>query len=183
MQDTNDFDKLKLDLIDAYPKLTGPYRHVNDTLDVFYSSIIYGLVSVNDKEETVEYSHVEAMFYVDPHLAWDPGAYGGIDQMTIYRESIWWPDVHSSARLETNAAIPREENRVTLASPGWVAVMEPAVIKVKCALDGASFPFDSMVCTQHYRSGMYGMAQMNIFASYYDPMLSYRNHSEYDMVS
>ena len=122
--------------------------------------------------------------WTDPNLVWDKNAYGGIDQLVVYRDEIWIPDIRSYARLKTELAVEKEMARAIIHSDGSVWISEPALITVKCTLTEASFPFDSIVCTQFYRSNMYAAAQMSVFTTNLpNPLATYRNHSEYDMVS
>ena len=59
--DENDFSRLRKAVFADYDVETGPFKTSTDQLSVWYSVFLYGLVELNDKDETLSYVHAAAM--------------------------------------------------------------------------------------------------------------------------
>eukprot|EP00854_Cymbomonas_tetramitiformis_P008354 gene8354-9929_t len=82
-------------------------------------------------------------------IRWDPGAYGGIEQ--IYFEELpvpmWFPKYAvMNSVVEWRAAFGSQEFPIYSSSEGHAESMLQVLTKTQCSIDVKHFPFDEQVC-------------------------------------
>ncbi|XP_075937790.1 5-hydroxytryptamine receptor 3A-like [Anarhichas minor] len=113
--------------------------------------VLYGILEVDEKSQTVT-SHIWIrMGWTNEFLTWNPSDFCGIDRMTIPRSSLWIPDVDIEEDASDTGTI-HNSPVISLSPSGSVLANTRQRLTSTCLLIITLFPFDKQRCNFTFSS-------------------------------
>ncbi|KAM6913343.1 5-hydroxytryptamine receptor 3A [Lycodopsis pacificus] len=142
---------LNLTTTDKVLAVIRPVKNWTTPTLVLMDLVLYGILEVDEKSQTVT-SHVWIrMSWTNEFLTWNPSDFCGIDRMTIPRSSLWIPDVNIEEDASDSGTI-RSGPLITLSPSGSVVTNTRQRLTSTCLLMVALFPFDTQRCQFSFSS-------------------------------
>ncbi|XP_051797433.1 5-hydroxytryptamine receptor 3A-like [Acanthochromis polyacanthus] len=107
--------------------------------------ILFGILDVDEKSQTVTNHLWVSMYWTNEFLTWNPSDFCGINQLTIPRSLIWIPDVIIREDASDTGTVIKGP-LLTLNSSGWVFSKVQQRLTYTCQLNLVKFPFDTQSC-------------------------------------
>ncbi|XP_077869150.1 acetylcholine receptor subunit alpha-like [Saccoglossus kowalevskii] len=137
--------RLQEDLFRNYNKHVRPVRNISDTVVLSIGLSITQLLDVDEKNQIITTGVWMNQYWIDYRLSWNSSNYGGMDNVIIPFDWVWYPDIVLDNSADGNYELPRWKY-TTVYSDGTVWVTPPGVLKSPCAIDVQYFPFDIQEC-------------------------------------
>ena len=163
---TSPENRLRVELREGYDISTRPVLNPETPVNVSFKTIIYQLVDLKTKDQTIEMLMFQRLEWTDEFLQWNPRNFQGLEWLRFYRSHIWTPDILpfndvGSFDLEKyDHSIP-----ITVYYTGEVVWARPVNYKTTCSLDVTSFPFDTQTCEIVVGSWQYFKGEINLTCS------------------
>ena len=155
---------IRHDLLWNYDRLNRPVRKLTTVTSVLYDAYLYQLVGFNSKEQSIELLIFQFLIWHDEFLEWDPANYSGIEQIRVFQNQIWIPDV-----LPYNEIGNFDYNKfgdivpLTVKASGQVIWSQPVNMETSCSMDVTNFPFDSQSCEIAVGSWQYYKDELKMY--------------------
>ncbi|XP_064637896.1 acetylcholine receptor subunit alpha-like [Lineus longissimus] len=85
-------DELLADLLDGYNPNAKPVDTANQRMQITTSFSLITILSVDDRTQTVSFTGMLTMMWMDSHLKWNPAKYGNVTEVQLPCKSVWRPD-------------------------------------------------------------------------------------------
>ncbi|XP_068434515.1 5-hydroxytryptamine receptor 3A-like [Clinocottus analis] len=132
-------------------KVMRPVRNWTTATVVQMDLLLYGILQVDEKSQTVT-SHVWIqMNWMNEFLSWNPSDFCGIDSLCVPRTSLWIPDVAIKEDASDSGGIHNSQ-MVNLFFPGSVLATTRQRLTSTCHLNLKLFPFDTQRCNITFMS-------------------------------
>ncbi|XP_060882658.1 5-hydroxytryptamine receptor 3A-like [Labrus mixtus] len=126
-------------------RIMRPVKNWEKPTTVGLDMVIFGILHVDEKYQTVE-SHIWIqMNWVNEYLSWNPSDFCGIDMLTVPRSRLWLPDIYIQEDASDTGSIQNSE-LLKLLNSGVVIASSRQRLTSTCLLDLKLFPFDSQKC-------------------------------------
>ncbi|KAK9534543.1 hypothetical protein VZT92_006983 [Zoarces viviparus] len=136
---------LNLTTTDKVMAVMRPVKNWTTPTLVQMDLVLYGILEVDEKSQTVT-SHIWIrMGWTNEFLTWNLSDFCGIDSMTIPRSSLWIPDVSIEEDASDTGTI-HNSPVITLSPSGSVLANSRQRLTSTCLLMVAMFPFDKQRC-------------------------------------
>ncbi|XP_042361776.1 5-hydroxytryptamine receptor 3C-like [Plectropomus leopardus] len=128
-----------------------PVRNWTTPTLVQMDMLLYGILEVNEKFQTVT-SHIWIqMRWTNEFLTWNPSDFCGIDSLTVPRSWLWIPDVNIVEDASDTGSILNSPT-ISLSSSGSMLASARQRLTSTCQLNLKLFPFDKQNCTISFLS-------------------------------
>ncbi|KAM6965966.1 5-hydroxytryptamine receptor 3A-like [Tautogolabrus adspersus] len=122
-----------------------PVKNWTDPTKVGLDMLMYGILHVDEKSQTVE-SHIWIQTsWVNEYLTWNPKEFCGIKILSVPRSRMWLPDIFIYEDASDTGSI-KNGPLVTLLPSGFVLTNSVQRLTSTCHLDLNLFPFDKQEC-------------------------------------
>ncbi|XP_070779120.1 5-hydroxytryptamine receptor 3A-like [Enoplosus armatus] len=122
-----------------------PVKNWTTSTLVEMDMVVYGILEVDEKSQTVT-SHVWfQMHWTDEFLNWNPPDFCGIEGLTVPRSKLWIPNISIKEDASDAGSIERSP-QVSLFASGFVFANARQRLTFTCQLDLFLFPFDRQSC-------------------------------------
>ncbi|XP_041827120.1 5-hydroxytryptamine receptor 3A-like isoform X2 [Melanotaenia boesemani] len=128
-----------------------PVKHWATTTLVQVEMMVYSILDVNEKSQTVSLLVSIHMIWENEFLKWNSSQFCGIDELTVPRSMLWIPDITIEEDISDRASV-QESPYASLDPNGWVHVNEQQQLSYSCQLDLFRFPFDLQQCNITFSS-------------------------------
>ncbi|XP_039680639.1 5-hydroxytryptamine receptor 3A-like isoform X1 [Perca fluviatilis] len=146
-----------------------PVKYWNKTTFVQMDMLLYGILQVDEKSQTVR-SHIwTQMRWTNEYLTWNSSDFCGINMLTIPRSMLWIPDMHIQEDTSDTGSI-QESPFVSLSPSGMVLANTRQLLTSTCQLNLTLFPFDTQHCNITF-SSMNSQANTITLGTFYNNTL------------
>ncbi|XP_026209957.1 5-hydroxytryptamine receptor 3A-like isoform X2 [Anabas testudineus] len=122
-----------------------PVRNWTNPSLVQLDMVMYGILDVDEKAQTVT-SHIwTQMFWRNEFLTWNPSDFCGINVLVIPRSMLWIPDITILEDTSDTGSV-QDSPLVSLYPNGLVSTSKHQVLTSTCHLNLFQFPFDTQQC-------------------------------------
>ncbi|XP_047428135.1 5-hydroxytryptamine receptor 3A-like [Mugil cephalus] len=136
---------------DALLQIMRPVKNWNTTTPVYLDMVMYGILEVNEKSQTVT-SHIWVhMQWTNEFLNWNSSDFCGINMLTIPKSKLWVPDIVIQEDVSDSGTI-RTGPLLTLLPSGLVMQMIRQKLTYTCQFILNLFPFDEQSCNITFSS-------------------------------
>ncbi|XP_075255777.1 neuronal acetylcholine receptor subunit alpha-5-like [Convolutriloba macropyga] len=134
--------KLLKQLKSKVPQLIPPMDMVNNMVNVKID--IYQIVDIDEKDGLWTAKLYLYLFYDTPSARWNREDYGGIELITVPKDTFWSPDltIQSSVRVNYDAY----DKQTVWSSGNIVARSTVFSAQLSCEFNVKYFPFDTQTC-------------------------------------
>ncbi|XP_034567548.1 5-hydroxytryptamine receptor 3A-like isoform X2 [Notolabrus celidotus] len=148
-----------------------PVKNWTTPTEVRLDMVMYGILHVDEKSQTVE-SHIwTQMTWRNEFLTWNPADFCGIKRLNVPRSKMWLPDI-SIQEDTSDTSTTFYGPLVYLDHTGLVIGNSRQRLTSTCRLNLAMFPFDSQNCTMTFVSMSSDAEQMSLGSLTNDTLLS-----------
>ncbi|CAB1427022.1 unnamed protein product [Pleuronectes platessa] len=120
---------LNLIQTDSPLSIMRPVKNWTTTTVVYLDMVLFGILEVDEKSQTVT-THVQTqMSWRNEFLNWNSSNFCGIKMLTVPRNMLWVPDVSIQEDTSDTGTI-RNSPLVTLTSNGWVIIKRKPMLYV-----------------------------------------------------
>ncbi|XP_061837429.1 5-hydroxytryptamine receptor 3A [Nerophis lumbriciformis] len=128
-----------------------PVRNWTTVSVVRLDILLYGILEVNEKFQTLT-SHVwMQMVWNNEYLTWNPVQFCGINKLTVPKSMLWIPDIVIEEDASDSGSM-KVSPYVTLHFNGLMQIYTRQRLTSTCTLNLFSFPFDKQSCNISFRS-------------------------------
>nr|XP_057904507.1 5-hydroxytryptamine receptor 3A-like [Doryrhamphus excisus] len=128
-----------------------PVRNWTETTRVRLDMLLYGIIDVDEKSQTLT-SHVWIqMIWNNDFLTWNPSQFCGIDRLAFPKSKLWVPDIIIQEDTSDTGSITAS-SFVTVYSTGMMQMYIRQRLTSTCTLDLYNFPFDTQNCEFTFQS-------------------------------
>ncbi|XP_061567865.1 5-hydroxytryptamine receptor 3A-like [Cololabis saira] len=132
-------------------ELSRPVRSWTSTTAVRLDMLLYGILDVDEKTQTVTSHIYYEMSWKNEFLTWNPSDFCGIDMLTLPRDTIWIPDVAIQEDASDGGSVFHDP--VVVLDPGGLVVASTRQrLTFTCHFDLSTFPFDVQRCNITFNS-------------------------------
>ncbi|CAJ0572511.1 unnamed protein product, partial [Mesorhabditis spiculigera] len=148
--------RLAKDLMEArrYDSRVRPVMDHASSTKVYFSMSLYQILSVNEKQQSIDLNVWVIQKWKDDFLGWNPNLYGGINVTILPYHAVWLPDTYIYNSVVMNREETERYINVVLTSNYYkgergseIKFMYPALYRTSCQLDIRFFPYDQQNCT------------------------------------
>ncbi|XP_068581858.1 5-hydroxytryptamine receptor 3A [Cebidichthys violaceus] len=171
---------LKLTTTNEVLAVMRPVKNWTTPTLVQMDMLLYGILEVNEKSQTVT-SHIWiAMRWTSEFLSWTPSDFCGIDKVTIPRSSLWIPDVQIEEDASDSGTI-QNSPVISLSQSGSLMANTRQRLTSTCLLIVNLFPFDTQRCNFTFSTMTSGAEAITLGTLFNDTQLT--RVSEQSMVT
>ncbi|XP_006815494.1 neuronal acetylcholine receptor subunit beta-4-like [Saccoglossus kowalevskii] len=140
-------DKLLSDLFaeNRYNKLARPAINYNSTVNFALGLHMTQVMNMDEKNQIMKTRVRLEQLWDDYRLAWNPKDYGGIRELVLPLDKIWYPKLSLINSADGEYELKGEQN-VLVISSGMVFWNAPCVLTTSCRINVRYFPFDEQKC-------------------------------------
>ncbi|XP_078001456.1 neuronal acetylcholine receptor subunit beta-4-like [Glandiceps talaboti] len=140
-------DKLFSDLFSEgrYNKLSRPAINYTQTIHFTMGLHITYLLNMNEKIQIMTTAVRIDQSWNDYRLSWSPDHYGGITQIHLPVDMIWYPRLSLENSAEGNFELQDHQHMLVYHS-GLIQWIPKAIVRTTCQIDVRFFPFDEQKC-------------------------------------
>ncbi|XP_008327375.1 5-hydroxytryptamine receptor 3A-like [Cynoglossus semilaevis] len=141
--------------------MTRPVKHWRTQTDVLLDMLLYGILNMDGKSQTVT-SHVWLrLSWTNEFLTWNPSDFCGIDLVAIPTSDLWIPDIAILEDVSDSGSVQRSPLS-TLHPSGLVLAEKRQRLTTTCRLDLYMFPFDKQICNITFSSVNYNEHELKL---------------------
>uniref|UniRef100_H3C787 Uncharacterized protein n=1 Tax=Tetraodon nigroviridis TaxID=99883 RepID=H3C787_TETNG len=130
--------------------ITRPVRRWTTPTPVFVDMLLYSIVEVDEKFQTV-LSHISVYTrWQNEFLSWTPSDFCGIKLLSVPLSLLWQPDI--VIREECVGSSSFQSPLATISADGWVHTTSRHMLTSTCKLNLQMFPFDVQKCNLSFGS-------------------------------
>ncbi|XP_062264148.1 5-hydroxytryptamine receptor 3A-like [Platichthys flesus] len=145
---------LNLIQTDSPLSIMRPVKNWTTTTVVSQDMVLFGILEVDEKSQTVT-THVQTqMSWRNEFLKWNSSSFCGIKMLTVPRNMLWVPDVSIQEDASDTGSI-QNSPLVTLTSDGLVSASGRQRLTTTCQFKLKLFPFDTQRCNITFGSMNY----------------------------
>ncbi|XP_058509194.1 5-hydroxytryptamine receptor 3A-like [Solea solea] len=138
---------------------------------VLLDMLLYGIVDLGEKTQTVT-SHIWIhLRWRDEFLTWNSSDFCGIDKVVIPRSKLWQPDIGILEDISDTGSI-QQSPMVKVTSDGLVTAQGRQRLTSTCELDLYLFPFDTQNCNISFSSVNYNVEEIQLGTMNSDEILT-----------
>jgi len=159
----NEEIRLIKDLFGSYDPIARPVKNVSQAVQVEFGLAIKSILDVDEQNGAVTLNLWKRAAWTDEFLAWDPAAYGGVEQISVPPERMWNPDI-----LSYNGVSEVQAGKVlnVILKTGYVMNIVPIIYKAQCGVKN-----DTYTCSIKYGSWTQSKNQIELSTGYmFDPI-------------
>ncbi|XP_026181535.1 5-hydroxytryptamine receptor 3A [Mastacembelus armatus] len=124
---------------------TRPVKNWTRSTLVQLDMLLYGILDVQEKSQTVT-SHIWIqMHWKNEYLTWNSSDFCGINTLTVLRSLLWIPDVTIQEEVSDTQSV-KDNPYVIIYPNGLVLANGHQLLTSTCQLDLFLFPFDTQHC-------------------------------------
>ncbi|XP_053300368.1 5-hydroxytryptamine receptor 3A isoform X1 [Pleuronectes platessa] len=150
---------LNLIQTDSPLSIMRPVKNWTTTTVVSLDMLLFGILEVDEKSQTVTTQVQTQMSWRNEFLNWNSSNFCGIKMLTVPRNMLWVPDVSIQEDTSDTGTI-RNSPLVTLTSNGWVSASGRQRLTTTCQFKLYLFPFDTQRCKITFGSMNYDAESM-----------------------
>nr|XP_019949761.1 PREDICTED: 5-hydroxytryptamine receptor 3A-like [Paralichthys olivaceus] len=148
-----------------------PVKNWTTTTPVYLDMVVFGILEVDEKSQTVT-THIQTqMKWRNEFLTWNSSNFCGINMLTVPRKMIWVPDVAIEEDASDTGSV-KNSPLVTLSPGGWVTANGRQRLTTICQFNLFLFPFDTQLCNITFSSLSYKEKSMTLGTINSDKILS-----------
>uniref|UniRef100_A0A914ULY4 Uncharacterized protein n=1 Tax=Plectus sambesii TaxID=2011161 RepID=A0A914ULY4_9BILA len=170
-------------IFETYDKTLRPIEDTDSVTNVTLNPALYSILKTDEAAECIVIVQSFRMIWKDIFLSWDPSEFGGMKQLMIPINRIWYPDITFLNLIEMTIVVPEDNNYARINYDGTVLTTIDEVVTLHCKYYINMFPFDVQNCTMHAGSWMHTGEQMDIFYSTPTDLDQYNNNTEWELIS
>ncbi|MEQ2230161.1 hypothetical protein ILYODFUR_026410 [Ilyodon furcidens] len=122
-----------------------PVKNWTTTTVVDLAMVLYGILGVDEKSQTVT-SHIwSTMYWTNEFLTWNCSNFCGINELSIPRSKLWIPDITIEQDASDSGSI-LEDPWVNLNPNGSMFTFSRQKLTFTCRFNLYKFPFDVQRC-------------------------------------
>ncbi|XP_071824754.1 acetylcholine receptor subunit beta-like isoform X2 [Apostichopus japonicus] len=151
----------------GYSPRERPVLNASDPVDVKLEVLIYAMVDLNEKDQTVTTASWITLTWRDERLTWDPNEFEGSDNVVVYFDEIWTPSIvltHAMV-LDGMQVVAADRGTIKLYYDGSVDLGGPYVQTTQCQMIIYYFPFDTQTCLLSFSPENQSTKDMNFTAT------------------
>ncbi|XP_029364740.1 5-hydroxytryptamine receptor 3A [Echeneis naucrates] len=157
-----------------------PVKNWTMPTNVLLDMLLYGILEVNEKSQTIT-SHIWLnMVWKNEFLSWNPSDFCGIDSVTVPGSRLWIPDIIIQEDASDSGSI-QDSPYIVLKSNGLSSASRRQRLTFTCQFDLFLFPFDVQSCHIRFTSMSYTADSLTLGAITSDTTLTFI--SEHIMVT
>ncbi|KAJ3600227.1 hypothetical protein NHX12_031213 [Muraenolepis orangiensis] len=122
-----------------------PVRNWTTPTVVKINMVVYGIIEVNEKEQTFTCQTWHSAAWNNEFMTWDPKRFCGIYNLEVPKEMMWTPDTFIEEDTSASGSIIRARN-LNLFAGGAVMASAMRQLKATCQMDLYRFPVDVQRC-------------------------------------
>ncbi|RVE69961.1 hypothetical protein OJAV_G00083030 [Oryzias javanicus] len=138
-----------------------PVHSWNQTSKVSLDMVMYGIMDVDEKFQTVTSQVWIETRWKNEFLTWNPPDFCGIDKLTIPKSLVWVPDVSIDEDASDTGSI-RSDPLLILMSSGEMVTTTRQRLTSTCQLNLSLFPFDVQRCNITFSSTSYDASSLKL---------------------
>ena len=149
-----------------YSKNFRPLYNQSETLRVYLSFDLVSIIEIDEVQERITVTGIVYTFWNDSFMTWDPANYGGLETLTLKRETIWTPEIiHVNAAKEVTR-LTQDWHDLRVTSTGLVSYIFGEVFTSVCSFNIRYFPMDRQTCNiQLYSLGFINTELLYVLSS------------------
>uniref|UniRef100_A0A8C7YPQ7 5-hydroxytryptamine receptor 3A-like n=1 Tax=Oryzias sinensis TaxID=183150 RepID=A0A8C7YPQ7_9TELE len=128
-----------------------PVKSWNTTTLVQLDMVLFGILGVDEKSQTVALQVLIRMSWRNELLSWNPSEFCGIDMLNIPRSMVWIPDIAIKEDASDTGSV-QEDPFLKLDPSGLLSGTSRQQLTYTCQLDLFRFPFDQQNCSLEFYS-------------------------------
>uniref|UniRef100_A0A3P9HM01 Uncharacterized protein n=2 Tax=Oryzias latipes TaxID=8090 RepID=A0A3P9HM01_ORYLA len=132
-------------------QVTRPVKSWNTTTLVQLDMVLFGILGVDEKSQTVALQVLIRMSWRNELLSWNPSEFCGIDMLNIPRSMVWIPDIAIKEDASDTGSV-QEDPFLKLDPSGLLSGTSRQQLTYTCQLDLFRFPFDQQNCSLEFYS-------------------------------
>ncbi|XP_036068974.1 5-hydroxytryptamine receptor 3A [Oryzias melastigma] len=157
-------DHLNLTASNEALQIARPVKSWNTTTVVHLDMVLYGILGVHEKSQTVSLHVLIRMSWKNEFLSWNSTEFCGIDVMNIPRSIVWIPDIAIQEDASDTGSV-QEDPFLRLDPSGLLSVTSRQQLTYTCQLDLFKFPFDQQNCSLEFSSLSYNRKSVQLETS------------------
>ncbi|XP_054616618.1 5-hydroxytryptamine receptor 3A-like [Dunckerocampus dactyliophorus] len=162
---------LKLSTSNDLLSIMRPVKNWTETTRVRLDMLLYGIIEVDEKSQTLT-SHVWIqMIWKSDFLTWTPSKFCGIEKLAFPKSKLWIPDIIIQEDTSDTGSITASPF-VTVHSNGMMQMYIRQRLTSTCTLDLYNFPFDKQSCEITFRSMNFNDKGINLGTISSDDIIS-----------
>lgn len=134
----------------------------NDKVTVSMQFELYGLVDVNENDQTLTTICSLRLTWIDEFLKFTPTSYQDIYGLTVFRDDIWMPDITVSNKIQEGWELGSSRTPVDFLSDGSVTFKYTTMIESSCTIVVTYYPFDTQVCDIVFTTEVYSALKVEM---------------------
>ncbi|XP_071825023.1 neuronal acetylcholine receptor subunit beta-2-like isoform X2 [Apostichopus japonicus] len=148
-----------------------PVLNSNLSVNVNIQVQIYGMLDLNEKDQTVTIASWTQLSWRDERLTWNPNDFEGVLCVVVYFDEIWTPRIllSNAMSFEGLQVVSANRGTILLYCDGTVFLGTSFVQCTQCAMKFRNFPFDTQSCQLVFSPENQSKQQINFTAS--DPRM------------
>lgn len=163
--------RLHAHLFTNYNKDVRPAPKDSEPVNVLLNIRLEQLLRINEKYQEITMAIWLRQSWTDLSLAWNASEYNGIKQLHLPPQNVWLPDLVLYNNLHDDNSlyaghIDKVKGRIILYDNGLLFWLTPIIVKARCSIDIAHFPFDIQKCHLKFGSWTYDGAQLDLNTTY-----------------
>ncbi|KAJ0001001.1 hypothetical protein NQD34_006021, partial [Periophthalmus magnuspinnatus] len=139
------WDYLNLTTSNTFVANVRPVRSWTEITKVKIEMILYSILYVDEKSQTVQGHTWTTMLWSNEFVNWNSSQFCGIDVITVPRSLLWIPDIHIQEDASDTGS-SYDSPYVNLYPDGWAMTTSRQLLTFTCQLDLNMFPFDDQKC-------------------------------------
>ncbi|KAG7238959.1 hypothetical protein INR49_030510 [Caranx melampygus] len=161
-------------------KMMRPVKNWTTTTHVKLDMVLFGIIEVNEKSQTLTSHAWYEMKWKNEFLTWNSSDFCDIEMVTIPRSSLWVPDLNIQEDASDSGSIQNSQ-LLTVIPSGAVFASGRQRLTSTCRMNLFLFPMDIQSCTITFASMSYTGDMMTLEAARSDEILT--TMSEQSMVT
>ncbi|KAL2086304.1 hypothetical protein ACEWY4_017363 [Coilia grayii] len=148
-------------ILDSEAAQLRPVRDWQRSVSVRVDLNIRSVLDVDEKSERLLLYVLYTQAWLNEFLRWDPGQFGGVQQVTLPADKLWRPDLilYEIAGLEDYD----RSTQLSVTHNGWVEQYQPRLLETSCPLNLFHFPLDTHTCNLTFMSQTHTVGEMELY--------------------
>ncbi|CAJ0942355.1 unnamed protein product, partial [Mesorhabditis belari] len=121
---------------------------IGETLDVNITLNSFRLLSMDQKEETIQFQQEFLMTWHDHSLGWSRRNFSAyrFEWVKVRQKDIWVPDIIYYSTIDNERIIETKEAYADVKYDGTTRLSVPSTVTLPCTLQLDNFPYDDQTC-------------------------------------
>lgn len=151
----NDSNTLIDDLFSDYNAFTRPAFNQEMAVNISIGLMVKTIQSFDEVLGKFTFTGALITKWKDPSLGWDPSRYGGIEQVVVPYNSVWFPELMLSSAATSRVTVTQAWNKAKINYTGDIVTVSADLVDNKCDVNVKDFPFDTQICAVSFFSLSY----------------------------